>query len=62
MGTALAPSMKKESAVFVGIPLLERRFNKVFPFFLKKGKLGTLFVCYFVRNFIWTDTFGHIDN
>jgi hypothetical protein len=37
MGTALVPSMKKESVIFVGIRLLERRFDKDFPFSLKNG-------------------------
>jgi len=37
MGTALALSMKGEFAIFVEIRLLERRFDKDFPFFLRKG-------------------------
>jgi hypothetical protein len=37
MGTALVPSMKREFVMFVEIRILEGRFNKLFPFFLREG-------------------------
>jgi len=37
METALVPSMKREFVMFVEIRKLERRFDKLFPFFLREG-------------------------
>jgi hypothetical protein len=37
METVSVPSMKREFVIFVEIRLLEGWFDKVFPFFLKKG-------------------------
>jgi hypothetical protein len=37
MGTALVPSMKREFVIFVEIRILDRQFDKGFPFFLKKS-------------------------
>jgi hypothetical protein len=37
METALVPSMKREFVMFVEILKLERRFDKLFPFFSGEG-------------------------
>jgi hypothetical protein len=37
METALVPSMKREFVMFVEIRKLERRFDKLFPFFLRES-------------------------
>ena len=47
MGTALALSMKREFVIFVGIRMLERRFDGFFSLFPKEG-LNLAFFLYVI--------------